>query len=197
MMSSRISPSPGGRQQPSRVYTCRHVHDRSARRKTRHIPLDLLVLRLPGTALGLPQDGRGLPPVHGGRRKEAGVHPGASGPWRSRSQDQGLSLEAPERHGLHPSRAHPCHQRTDRGAPRPAAGHSLTRRVRGFPQGRPIPDRKSARLLREAGITEEKYRQVHRSFEKASPESHRRFLRHLGFSAQQIADLLKEVRKSI
>jgi DNA-binding transcriptional MerR regulator len=52
-----------------------------------------------------------------------------------------------------------------------------------------------AGLGREVGITEENYRQVHRSFEKASPESHRRFLRHLGFSPKDIASLLREIKK--
>jgi len=50
-------------------------------------------------------------------------------------------------------------------------------------------------LVREVGITEQNYRQVHRSFEKASPESHRRFLRHLGFTAKDIGTLLRDMKK--
>ncbi len=55
--------------------------------------------------------------------------------------------------------------------------------------------KKRAELVREVGITEKNYRQVHRSFEKASPVSHRRFLGHLGFSPRQIADLLREIKE--
>jgi len=55
--------------------------------------------------------------------------------------------------------------------------------------------KKGAVLAREVGISKQNYRQVHRSFEKASPESHRRFLRHLGFSAKEITRLLQEIRK--
>jgi DNA-binding transcriptional MerR regulator len=52
-----------------------------------------------------------------------------------------------------------------------------------------------AGLGREVGITDQNFRQVHRSFEKASPESHRRFLRHLGFSPKDVASLLRDIRK--
>jgi DNA-binding transcriptional MerR regulator len=55
--------------------------------------------------------------------------------------------------------------------------------------------KKSAELVSEVGITEKNYQQVHRSFEKASPESHRRFLKHLGFTASQVARLLKEINE--
>lgn len=56
--------------------------------------------------------------------------------------------------------------------------------------------KRRAELVSEVGITESNYRQVHRSFEKASPESHRRFLKHLGFTSNQVAGLLKEIRKN-
>jgi len=54
---------------------------------------------------------------------------------------------------------------------------------------------RNAALARRAGITTSNYREVHRLFEKASPDTHREFLRHLGFSTRQVASLLREIRK--
>ena len=48
-------------------------------------------------------------------------------------------------------------------------------------------------LVKDAGISQLNYLRLHRSFEKASPESHRRFLRHLGFSSKDITSLLRKV----
>ena len=52
--------------------------------------------------------------------------------------------------------------------------------------------RAHAPLGREAGITEENYRMVHRTFQKAAPAEHRRFLRHLGFTAAEIRRFVKK-----
>ena len=54
---------------------------------------------------------------------------------------------------------------------------------------------KNAALALKAGITASNYREVHRLFEKASPDTHREFLGHLGFTPRQVSALLKEVRK--
>jgi len=50
-------------------------------------------------------------------------------------------------------------------------------------------------LAAQLGITPENYRQVHWIFEKAAPESHRRFLGFLGFSDLQIRELIKSLKK--
>jgi len=52
-----------------------------------------------------------------------------------------------------------------------------------------------AQLISDAGVTEQNYLRLHRSFESASPESHRRFLRHLGFSPAEVTRLLREIKK--
>jgi len=47
----------------------------------------------------------------------------------------------------------------------------------------------------KAGINAGNYKAVHRVFEKASPEAHRRFLRYLGFTAADIRMLLQKIQK--
>jgi MerR family transcriptional regulator, thiopeptide resistance regulator len=50
-------------------------------------------------------------------------------------------------------------------------------------------------LATKTGITARNYRQVHRLFEKASPDTHREFLRHLGFTPRQVAALMKKIEE--
>jgi DNA-binding transcriptional MerR regulator len=50
-------------------------------------------------------------------------------------------------------------------------------------------------LGEKAGITAGNYAGVHRVFEKASPEAHRRFLRYLGFGAADIRKLIRKIGK--
>ena len=55
--------------------------------------------------------------------------------------------------------------------------------------------RRHAELGKEAGITEENFRSVHRIFERAAPAEHRRLLKHLGFSPSEIRIFVKENTK--
>jgi DNA-binding transcriptional MerR regulator len=50
-------------------------------------------------------------------------------------------------------------------------------------------------LAAKAGITEKNYLAVHRTFEKASSEAHRRFLAYLGFTDAEIRALLRRLEK--
>jgi DNA-binding transcriptional MerR regulator len=50
-------------------------------------------------------------------------------------------------------------------------------------------------LGENVGIGKGNYLSIHRVFENASREAHRRFLRHLGFSGKEIGILLKKIRK--
>lgn len=51
-------------------------------------------------------------------------------------------------------------------------------------------------FARSLGIRRGAYHEVHRAFERASPELHRRFLRYLGFSPGEIRRLVQEVTAS-
>ena len=50
-------------------------------------------------------------------------------------------------------------------------------------------------MSEKAGIAVGNYKAVHRVFEKASPETHRRFLRYLGFTSADIRKLIQRIRK--
>ncbi len=52
-------------------------------------------------------------------------------------------------------------------------------------------------LAREAGITEENYRDIHQAFESASPAEHRRLLGLLGFEESEIEEFLGKLKESI
>ncbi|HET6487400.1 MAG TPA: MerR family transcriptional regulator, partial [Spirochaetia bacterium] len=47
----------------------------------------------------------------------------------------------------------------------------------------------------KAGLSASNYRRVHEAFERASPETHRQFLRHLGFTDAEVRRLLKGLSK--
>ena len=47
----------------------------------------------------------------------------------------------------------------------------------------------------KAGVNAGNYKAVHRVFEKASPEAHRRFLRYLGFTDADIRKLIRKIQK--
>jgi DNA-binding transcriptional MerR regulator len=50
-----------------------------------------------------------------------------------------------------------------------------------------------AELGREAGVTENNARLIHRIFQRAAPAEHRRFLRHLGFTDAEIRVFIKKM----